>query len=156
LPDRVDALIDIARANGLFDKFRSDDIEHVIGQGLRGIATLPSNSNGGSNHSPGDERHWRDSQCKDALITVRAIDIKPKRIEWFWPNRFARAKVGLLGGHPDEGKSLILADMAARATRGERWPCNEGRAPLGNAIILTAEDDLNDTVIPRLIAAGAD
>src|SRR5262249_54637480 len=84
------------------------------------------------------------------------IDIKPKRIQWFWPNRFARAKVGLVGGHPDEGKSLILADMAARATQGESWPCNEGRAPLGNAIILTAEDDLDDTVIPRLIAAGAD
>src|SRR5262249_32754273 len=156
LPDRVDALTDAARANNLFHQFRHDDIEHIIGQGLHGIATLPSNSNGGSNHSAGGERHWQDSQCKDALITVRAIDIKPKRIKWFWQNRFALGKVGHIGGHPDEGKSLILADMAARATRGESWPCNEGRAPLGNAIILTAEDDLDDTVIPRLIAAGAD
>jgi hypothetical protein len=156
LPDRVDALMDAARANGLFDQFRRDDIEHVIGQGLRGIATLPWNSNGGSNNSPGDERHWQGPHSKDALVTVRAIDIKPKRVEWFWPNRFARGKVGVLGGHPDEGKSLILADMAARATRGDSWPCNEGRAPIGNAIILTAEDDLDDTVIPRLMAAGAD
>src|SRR5262249_20400980 len=76
--------------------------------------------------------------------------------EWFWPNRFARRKVGVLGGHPDEGKSLILADMIARATRGDSWPCNEGVAPIGNVVLLTAEDDLDDTVIPRLIAAGAD
>jgi putative DNA primase/helicase len=40
LPDRIDALMDSARANGLFDQFRRDDIEHVVGQGLRGIATL--------------------------------------------------------------------------------------------------------------------
>ena len=25
-------------------------------------------------------------------------------------------------------------------TTGERWPCNEGRAPVGNVIILNAED----------------
>jgi putative DNA primase/helicase len=87
---------------------------------------------------------------------VCAADIKPKRIGWFWPNRFARGKVGVLGGHPDEGKSLILADMIARASRGDSWPCNEGRAPIGNVVFLTAEDDLDDTMIPRLIAAGAD
>jgi hypothetical protein len=67
LPDRVDALIDIARANGLFDKFRSDDIEHVIGQGLRGITTLAWHSNGTSNNG---------QRCEDALVTVRAVDIK--------------------------------------------------------------------------------
>src|SRR5262249_12453250 len=48
------------------------------------------------------------------------------------------------------------ADMIARATRGDSWPCNEGIAPIGNVVLLTAEDDLDDTVIPRLIAAGAD
>lgn len=36
------------------------------------------------------------------------------------------------------------------------WPCGEGRAPKGKVLLLTAEDDLNDTVVPRLLAAGAD
>ena len=36
------------------------------------------------------------------------------------------------------------------------WPCGEGRAPLGNVIILSAEDDAADTIVPRLMAAGAD
>jgi putative DNA primase/helicase len=57
---------------------------------------------------------------------------------------------------PDEGKGQILADMAARVTRGLEWPCNEGHAPQGSVIQLTAEDDPSDTVVPRLIAAGAD
>ena len=34
--------------------------------------------------------------------------------------------------------------------------CGEGRAPVGNVIILNAEDGAEDTIVPRLIAAGAD
>jgi putative DNA primase/helicase len=40
--------------------------------------------------------------------------------------------------------------------RGSEWPCGEGRAPKGNVILLTAEDDINDTIVPRLRAADAD
>src|SRR5262245_60585673 len=32
----------------------------------------------------------------------------------------------------------------------------EGRAPLGDVIILSAEDGVGDTIVPRLLAAGAD
>ena len=41
-------------------------------------------------------------------------------------------------------------------TTGGEWPCGEGRAPLGNVIILSAEDGAADTIVPRLLAAGAD
>ena len=37
-----------------------------------------------------------------------------------------------------------------------RVGCGEGRAPVGNVIILSAEDGPSDTIIPRLLAAGAD
>jgi hypothetical protein len=50
---------------------------------------------------------------------------------------------------------LSIAIIAAVTTGGE-WPCNEGQAPLGSAILLSAEDGAADTIIPRLIAAGAD
>ena len=35
------------------------------------------------------------------------------------------------------------------------WPCGEGRASVGNVIILN-EDDADDTIVPRLMAVGAD
>jgi hypothetical protein len=54
------------------------------------------------------------------------------------------------------GKSQIGIAMAAAVTTGGPWPCNEGHAPLGNVIILSAEDDAADTIVPRLLAAGAD
>jgi putative DNA primase/helicase len=49
----------------------------------------------------------------------------------------------------------VFANMAATVTQGSEWPCGEGIAPQGNVILLTAEDDCNDTVVPRLAAAGA-
>lgn len=90
------------------------------------------------------------------LESAVASKYKMRAVRWFWPNRFALGKLGLLGGLPDRGKGLLTADIIARATNGDPWPCNEGQAIKGNALLLTAEDDIEDTVVPRLVGAGAD
>ena len=90
------------------------------------------------------------------LESVRAIDEEMEALDWIWPGRFALGKIGLLAGLPDEGKGLWLSDIMARISRGLPWPCAEGQAPIGNVILFTAEDDIRDTIIPRLEAAGAD
>jgi putative DNA primase/helicase len=92
------------------------------------------------------------------LQSVRASSVRMTAVDWIWPDRFAFRKLGLLVGLPDEGKGQVLSYIAARVTSADdrTWPCNEGFAPLGNVILLTAEDDLDDTVVPRLVAAGAD
>jgi DNA polymerase len=90
------------------------------------------------------------------LESVDADDVAIEDYDWVWPGRFALKKIGLIVGLPDEGKGLTFSDIAARISRGAAWPCNEGQAPLGNVIVLSAEDDISDTIVPRLIAAGAD
>src|SRR5262245_12313513 len=96
------------------------------------------------------------SRTEAALESKPASAYSMRAIRWFWPGRFALGKLGLIGGLPDKGKGLISADIIARCTKGENWPCEEGRAPQGNVIWFTAEDDISDTVVPRLAAAGAD
>src|SRR6516225_10084998 len=91
-----------------------------------------------------------------AFESVCAADEEIEDYDWVWPGRFALKKIGLITGLPDEGKGVLLSDIIARVTRGTAWPCGEGNAPIGNVILLTAEDDIKDTVVPRLIAAGAD
>jgi len=92
-----------------------------------------------------------------ALESVCAADEEMVAIDWVWPGRFALKKIGLITGMPDEGKGVLLSDIIARVTNaGSEWPCGEGFAPTGNVILLTAEDDINDTIVPRLEAAGAD
>jgi putative DNA primase/helicase len=94
-----------------------------------------------------------------SIIGVRTVclaDVEAKKIDWLWKGRIARGKLTILAGHPDETKSLLSLDIGSRVTREGEWPCGEGRAPLGNVIVLTAEDDLGDTVRPRMEVAGAD
>ena len=91
-----------------------------------------------------------------ALISYRASDISPERIEWVWPGRVARGKHTAIAGDPGTGKSQLLIAMAAAITIGGSWPCEESCAPLGSVIILSAEDGAADTLVPRLMAAGAD
>jgi putative DNA primase/helicase len=92
------------------------------------------------------------------LESVRAADVKMEAIDWLWVDRFALGKLGILAGLPDEGKSMILCYIAARVTKADlEWPNGEGHVlHPGNVILLTAEDDPIDTVVPRLVAADAD
>jgi putative DNA primase/helicase len=89
------------------------------------------------------------------LISRCAADITPKRIDFLWPGRIARGKHTAIAGEPGIGKSQLSVYIAAAVSRGGAWPCDEGHAPIGNVIILNAEDGTDDTVVPRLIAAGA-
>ncbi len=90
-----------------------------------------------------------------ALETRAASSFTLRSIRWLWPDRFALGKLGLIGGLPDKGKGLISCALMASVTAGEPLPCNEGHTPQGNVIYFSAEDDNEDTVVPRLKAAGA-
>jgi hypothetical protein len=97
-------------------------------------------------------------QASEILESASAASFQMKAVQWLWPNRFAIGKLGIIAGLPDEGKGQILCDIIGRITSkiDKRWPCNEGFAPDGRVILLTAEDDPSDTVVPRLAAAAAD
>ena len=81
--------------------------------------------------------------------------IRPKPLRWLWRNRFPAGKLSLIVGDPDKGKSLITLDIAARITTGRPFP-DGAPCERGSVIILSAEDDAEDTIRPRLDAAGAD
>jgi putative DNA primase/helicase len=86
----------------------------------------------------------------------RLSDIQAKPIHWLWPGRIARGKVAMLAGHPGLGKSQLTASMAAIVTTGGLWPVDKTRCERGNVVFFSAEDDAEDTIRPRLEAAGAD
>ncbi len=83
-------------------------------------------------------------------------DVRPSAIEWLWQNWIAVGKVHVLAGEGGRGKSTILCDLAARTTTGDKWPDGAAASKAGGVIILAAEDDIADTLAPRLMAAGAD
>jgi hypothetical protein len=94
-------------------------------------------------------------RAKSRAITVRLSDVEAKQPRWLWPGYLALGKLSLLDGDPDKGKSLLSLDIAARVTTGGLFP-DGGICEAGGVVILSAEDDLEDTIRPRLDAAGAD
>ncbi len=90
------------------------------------------------------------------VVIRRASDIEPQEIDWLWFGFLAAGKMTLLASDPGCGKSTVTIDIAARLSKGGAWPCEYEANQIGETIFLTAEDDASDTIIPRLMAAGAD
>jgi putative DNA primase/helicase len=86
---------------------------------------------------------------------VRASELRPEPVRWLWPGWLARGKLHIIGGQPGAGKTTLAMAKAAIVSRGGRWP-DGSHSPLGNVVIWSGEDDPADTLVPRLIASGAD
>jgi putative DNA primase/helicase len=97
----------------------------------------------------------REASANAALTSVCVADIEAKRYNWLWPRRIARGKLTMIAGMPDTNKSTLTLWLASACTREWALP-GGGTAPNGNIIIFTTEDDVADTVRPRLEAAGGD
>lgn len=94
----------------------------------------------------------------EKLIGVKLLclaNIVPQLIKWLWKGRFALGKLSILVGDPGLGKSFLTLYLAARVSLGEAWP-DGTPCPKGSVIIVSCEDDVADTISPRLKAAGAD
>ena len=91
------------------------------------------------------------------LIVVRAGEVERREVEWLWPGWAPLRKLATCDGDPGTGKSTMLLDIAARTTTGQPMP-DQAAPTIGKAavILLSGEDDLDDTIIWRLAAAGAD
>lgn len=77
--------------------------------------------------------------------TVTASEIVATSVTWLWEGFVAQGFLNLLVGAPGAGKSTILYDVAAKASRAG-----------STVLIATAEDHHSAIVRPRLEAAGAD
>lgn len=89
---------------------------------------------------------------------VRLADVQPERVEWLWHSRIPFGKLSIIEGLPGVGKSTMTIEIAARFSRGEMIgprDCGAAHGP-GNALFVTFEDGVADTIRPRLDAAGGD
>src|SRR5262249_42399375 len=61
-------------------------------------------------------------------------------IDWLWPDRFAKGKIGLIAGLPDMGKGNIAAFICAAITNEASLHAGEGHTPQGDVIWFSSED----------------
>lgn len=86
---------------------------------------------------------------------VRLSTVAPKAVKWLWRGKIPSGKITILDGDPDNGKSAVTLDWAARVTTGRPFPGEVGHRPARSVVLVCAEDDVDDTIVPRLLAAGA-
>ena len=91
----------------------------------------------------------------DGVILARGDTLSPEPVRWLWPGWLALGKLAILAGAPGTGKTTCALAMAATVTVGGLWP-DGTRCPAGDVLIWSGEDDAADTLLPRLVAAGAD
>lgn len=96
------------------------------------------------------------SESKSTLALAKMNDVEPTQIEWLWPYWLALGKLTLLAGAGGCGKTNLSLALAAIITRGGNFPDGTPCDEPGEILIFSMEDDVSDTLVPRLIANGAD
>lgn len=109
--------------------------------------------------------HWKppSAQSKSATDDPKSAHLKitslanvaARETEWLWKRRIARGKLQLCGGHAGDGKSTLIAEIAAIGSVGGKWP-DGSTAPRFRSLFVLGEDALDDTLRPRLDAHHAD
>lgn len=90
-----------------------------------------------------------------AVEILPASAFRPEPIRWLWQGWLARGKMHLLAGAPGTGKTTIALSLAARISAGGAWP-DGSPVDRGSVLIWSGEDDIADTLVPRLLAEGGD
>lgn len=84
-------------------------------------------------------------------------EVEETSLSWLWPGFLPDNQLVHFAGASSEGKSPVTLDIIARVTTGKEWPDGTPNTLGPRSVILMAgEDDLSDTVKPRLRLAGAD
>jgi hypothetical protein len=117
----------------------------------------------------GPEAHFRsvfgmdeefDENTQLEKLAISAELIIGQEMEWVWPGRIPVGFLTALVGPRASGKSLVLADVAARVSSGIPWPDDpfqQRRTPKPASVLyITTEESLAKNVLPRLKRAGAD
>lgn len=95
------------------------------------------------------------------VSSIQLSTVTPRPVDYIWKGRLARGMAAIWDGDPATGKTSAAMDIAARITTGRGMPGEEGADtddtnPRRGVLLLTAEDSLEQTIRPRMEAAGAD
>ena len=80
----------------------------------------------------------------------------PKDVEWLWFPYIPYGKITMIQGDTGDGKTALAFNIAALLSNGSPMPESDKGVCSTTVIYQSAEDGVADTLMPRLISAGAD
>lgn len=101
-----------------------------------------------------DQASQNGAMPKDRGVFIRTYEAGDARaVRWLMKHRVPLGKLTALAGWQGQGKGLWGSWLIARVTRGELDA--DVREPM-NVLFVAREETVEDEILPRLIAAGAD
>jgi hypothetical protein len=92
---------------------------------------------------------------RPGLQTFRADQVVPKKVTWAWERYVPFGAMTLIDGDPAAGKSTLTMDLASRWSTGAAMPDGAPSGGPFDVVMISAEDDPEYTLAPRLMGAGA-
>lgn len=83
-------------------------------------------------------------------------NVSETTVEWLWYPFIPFGKLTLIQGDPGCGKSTMMMDIISAVSSGGSTPDGRKQKKPMHVIYQCSEDDVRDTIKPRLTAAGAD
>lgn len=81
---------------------------------------------------------------------------EPRELEFVWYPLIVKGNLNIIEGVGGTGKSFLTTWLLSAISTGAKMPFSDKNFKQGNSILQNAEDDIEGTIIPRLIANGAD
>lgn len=91
-----------------------------------------------------------------SLILESFDKVDAEKVRWIWDGKIAEGKLNLLTGEPDTGKTNVGCFIVSTITTGNCWPFSQEAPKPGHVLVLSSEDGTSDTLLPRMMAYGAD
>ena len=89
-------------------------------------------------------------------LDIESIEsVQHKKINWLWENKIAYGKMTLFAGEPGVGKSQLLLYIASIVSLGGRFHEEKKLCDKNNVLLISGEDNADDTIKPRLLALNA-
>lgn len=82
--------------------------------------------------------------------------VTAKKVEWLWYPYIPYGKITIIQGDPGEGKSTVAINLASIISNGEALPLEKEKTAPKAVVYQNSEDGKEDTIVPRLMACGAD
>ncbi|HOW86908.1 MAG TPA: AAA family ATPase [Candidatus Aminicenantes bacterium] len=103
-----------------------------------------------------EERYQSKSSLRPNMLTVQLSGVEPREVPWLWKDYIPLGRATLISGDPGSAKTWFCLDMACRVSRGFAWPDGSPGIKPAKTILLTVEDDIHDTIRPRVESLGGD
>ena len=97
-----------------------------------------------------DQKPGTKLQPVEMAPTFRPLsEYEERKMKWLWKGWLPLGELTLLVGDPKAGKGLVSLELACRVSRGQAWPDGQKNTK-GRVILLSAEDDIETVIKPRI------